>query len=193
VLVSARRRLPPMADLDALREHVAAGKPLVGIRTACHAWSLRNEKENLAAAAAGRGAWPEFDPEVFGGHYVGHHGNGPKTAVTIADGTKDHPILRGVETEKLLGHGSLYRVRPLAETTTPLLIGSIPNQEPEPIAWTNLAGPNKARVFNTTLGHEGDFAQPAFRKLLVNALYWSLDEPYPKDQDIDKLLPTAVK
>ena len=55
VLVSARRRLPPKADLDALREHIAAGKPVVGIRTACHAWCLRTEKENLAAAAAGRG------------------------------------------------------------------------------------------------------------------------------------------
>jgi len=48
-------------------------------------------------------------------------------------------------------------------------------------------------VFNTTLGHEGDFANPAFRKVLVNALYWSLEEPYPMGQDIEKLLPRAVK
>src|SRR5437773_9973871 len=97
VLVSARRRLPPKADLDALREHVAAGKPLVGIRTACHAWRLRTEKENLAAAAAGRGVWPEFDPEVFGGHYTNHYGNDLKSAIALADGAKDHAILRGVE------------------------------------------------------------------------------------------------
>lgn len=193
VLVSARRRLPPKADLDALREHIAAGKPVIGIRTACHAWCLRTEKDNLAAAAAGRGVWPEFDPEVFGGHYTNHHGNGPKTAITVADGAKEHAILRGIEVEKLVGNGSLYKVKPLTDTTTQLLIGSIPNQEPEPIAWTNLTGPKKARVFNTTLGHIDDFENPAFRKLLTNAIYWALEEPYPTGQDVEKLLPRAAK
>jgi hypothetical protein len=193
VLVSARRRLPPKTDLDALREHVAAGKPVVGIRTACHAWCLRTEKDNLAAAAAGRGVWPEFDPEVFGGHYSNHYGAGAKTAISPEDAANEHAILRGVEMDKLVGNGSLYKVRPLTETTTPLLIGSIPDQQPEPVAWTNAAGPKNSRVFNTTLGHWDDFENLAFRKLLTNALYWALEEPYPVGQNIDKLLPGAVK
>lgn len=193
VLVSVRRRLPPKDQLDALRQHVAAGKPVVGIRTACHAWCLRNAQENQAAVAKGQSVWPEFDPEVLGGHYTGHHGAGAKTAIQLADGAKDHPILRGIEVEKLIGNGSLYRVRPLVESTTLLLIGSVPDQQPEPIAWTNLAGPNKARVFNTTYGHPDDFQNPAFRKLLVNSIFWALDEPYPAGHDIDKLLPAAVK
>lgn len=191
VLVSARRRLPPKADLDALREHLAAGKPIVGIRTACHAWCMRTEKDNAAAAAAGRGVWPEFDPEVFGGHYTNHHGNGPKTTIAVAEKAGEHPILRGVEVGKLIGNGSLYKVRPLTETTTPLLVGSISDQEAEPVAWTNRAGPKQARVFNTTLGHLDDFENPAFRKLLVNALYWTLEQPYPKGQDVEQLLPAA--
>jgi type 1 glutamine amidotransferase len=193
VFVSVRRRLPPKADLDALRQHIAAGKPLVGIRTACHAWCLRNEKENQAAAAKGQASWPEFDPEVFGGHYTNHYGNGPKTAVSVADGAVDHAILRGVEVDKLIGNGSLYKVKPLTETTTPVLMGTIEGQPAEPIAWTNRAGPNKARVFNTTLGHEADFANPVFRKLLVNAMFWTLEEPYPLGQDIEKLLPKGVQ
>jgi type 1 glutamine amidotransferase len=193
VLVSVRRRVPPKEDLDALRQHVAAGKPLVGIRTACHAWCLRNEKENAAAASEGKGVWPQFDPEVFGGHYVGHHGNSIKSAISLAAGAGEHAILRGVEVEKVIGNGSLYRVQPLTETTTALLIGSIPNQPAEPVAWTNLAGPKKARVFNTTLGHPDDFSEPAFRKLLVGALFWALEDPYPKGQDIDKLLPATVR
>ena len=44
-----------------------------------------------------------------------------------------------------------------------------------------------------TLGHWDDFEEPAFRKLLVNALFWALEEPYPVGQNIDKLLPAAVK
>ena len=88
VLVSARRRLPPKADLDALREHIAAGKPVVGIRTACHAWCLRTEKDRpprLRAAAFG----PSSIPEVFGGHYTNHLRRGAKTAVSVADSGKD--------------------------------------------------------------------------------------------------------
>jgi hypothetical protein len=34
---------------------------------------------------------------------------------------------------------------------------------------------------------------PPLRKLLVNALFWALEEPYLKGQDIEKLLPAAVK
>lgn len=193
VLVSVRRRTPPKEQLDALRAHVAAGKPVVGIRTACHAWCLRDEKQNQAAAAAGKGVWPEFDPEVFGGHYVNHHGNGPKTAIAVPDSAKEHEILRGVEMDKFVGNGSLYVVRPLTESTQPILIGSIPDKEPEPVAWTNLAGPKQARVFNTTLGHIEDFEQPAFRKLLVNGIAWAIADPYPTGQPLDDLLPAAVK
>ena len=189
VLVSVRRRLPPKADLDALRAHIAAGKPLVGIRTACHAWAVRNEKEAAELLAAGHAAWPEFDPQVFGGHYTGHHGNGPKTEIQVAVGAEGHPILRGVETASLVGHGSLYKVSPLLAGTTPLLIGTVPGQNAEPVAWTNLAGPRQARVFFTSLGHAQDFENPAFRKLLVNGLFWALEEPYPPGQDLDRLLP----
>ena len=41
VFVSIRRRTPPQAQLDALRACLESGKPLVGIRTACHAFALR--------------------------------------------------------------------------------------------------------------------------------------------------------
>jgi type 1 glutamine amidotransferase len=193
VLVSVRRRLPPKEQLDALRAHIAAGKPLVGIRTACHAWCTRDEKQNAAALAAGKGVWPDFDPEVIGGHYVNHHGSGPKTAIAVADSAKDSPTLLGVELDKLIGNGSLYVVRPLVETAQPLLIGSVPEKEAEPVAWTNLAGPKKARVFNTTLGHWDDFENPAFKKLLVNGITWAIADPYPTGQPLDDLLPAAVK
>jgi type 1 glutamine amidotransferase/nicotinamidase-related amidase len=178
VLVSVRRRLPPKEQLDAIRAHVAAGKPLVGIRTACHAWSLRNDEQTKKLLADGHAEWPEFDAEVIGGNYTGHHGNDIKSTIAPADGAKDHPILRGIEVADFVGNGSLYRVQPLKSTTTPLLIGAIPNQEPEPVAWTNLSGPQKTRVFNTSLGHPEDFTNPHFRKLLTNGIFWSLEPHY---------------
>jgi type 1 glutamine amidotransferase len=171
VLISIRRRTPPNEQLDAIRAHLAASKPLVGIRTASHAFAVRDRSAPLAKGAA---TWPEFDPEVLGGHYTGHHGVGPKVAMTVAPGAESHPILRGVDLTRLSSNGSLYKVTPLAGSTTPLVIGSIPDQGPEPVAWTNSPRTGQSPVFYTSLGHPDDFQNPAFRKLLLNGICWAL-------------------
>src|SRR5207245_7669117 len=75
VLISIRRRTPPHEQLDGIRVHLAAGKPLVGIRTASHAFAVREQNTRPANGAA---AWPEFDSEILGGHYTGHYSVGPK-------------------------------------------------------------------------------------------------------------------
>jgi hypothetical protein len=38
LVISVRRRTPLKEHLDLIRQHLEAGKPLVGIRTASHAW-----------------------------------------------------------------------------------------------------------------------------------------------------------
>ena len=63
---------------------------------------------------------------------------------------------------------------PLVPQTKPLLIGTIPGESPEPIAWTHEYGPKHARVFYTSLGHPDDFDNAEFRRLLVNAVAWAL-------------------
>lgn len=177
VLVSVRRRTPPKEELDALRGHVAAGKPLVGIRTASHAFSRRDQKP----LPPGLATWPEFDADVLGGHYTGHHGTGPKVALQTAPGAKDHVILRGVDLAHLQGNGSLYKTVPLAITTTPLLLGTVPPQPSEPVAWTNVPAKGHGRVFYTSLGHANDFENPAFRKLLLNGICWCLHVAAPEE------------
>jgi len=170
LFLSVRRRTPPKEQLDAVRAHLAAGKPLVGIRTACHAFALRpNDKIKDPALAA----WQEFDPEVIGGHYTGHYGK-DKVAVSQAPGAESSPILQGVAVARLIGNGGLYKVSPLASTSVPLLIGTVQGQPPEPVAWTHLQGAKQGRVFYTSLGHPDDFQIPEFRLLLVNAVAWAL-------------------
>ena len=167
-VISARRRVLPRDQVDALRKFVADGRPIVALRTASHAFAPRAG----ARVPAGRAAWPEFDAEVLGGHYSNHHGAGPTVVVRPAPGVA-HPILDGVDPAALLGHGSLYKVSPLARTATPLLIGSIPGQDPEPVAWVNAPGTGQ-RVFYTSLGQVDDFREPAFNRLLKNAVDWAL-------------------
>jgi type 1 glutamine amidotransferase len=171
LVVSVRRRTPPSEQLDAVRAHLAAGKPLVGIRTACHAFALRPADPPAAAAHA---TWQNFDPEVLGGHYTNHHAEGPPTTVAVASGGETHPILRGISVARLVGAGSLYKVSPLEKGTTPLLLGAIPGQPAEPVAWTHLYGTKRARVFYTSLGHPDDFKNAEFRRLLGNGVAWAL-------------------
>jgi type 1 glutamine amidotransferase len=171
LFVSVRRRTPPIEQLNAVREYLASGKPLVGIRTACHAFALRPTDP---PAGPKQGVWQAFDPQVLGGHYTNHHPEGPRTTVTIARGAQRHQILKGLNVSELIGAGSLYKVSPLEPDTTPLLIGSIPEQAPEPIAWTHRFGDKRARVFFTSLGHPDDFTNAEFRRLLVNGIAWAL-------------------
>ena len=166
-VISARRRVLPTDQVAALRRFVAAGKGIVGIRTASHAFAARGN----AAIPAGHDVWPGFDAEVLGGHYTNHHKEGIEVAVALAPGAENHAILKGVQPSRLVGKGSLYKVSPLADSTTPLLLGSIPGEPAEPLAWTNLTA-SGARVFYTSLGHTGDFAQEDFRRLLRNAIGW---------------------
>ncbi len=175
VFVSVRRRTPPKEQLHALRAHVAAGKPLVGIRTASHAFAVRGSQP----LTDGLTTWPEFDADVLGGHYTGHHGAGLKVPVTAAPGAKEHAILRGVDLNELVGNGSLYKTLPLAASTTPLLLGSVPHQPAEALAWTNVPRAGRSRVFYTSLGHPADFDNPAFKKLLLNGICWTLDLAAP--------------
>ncbi len=171
LFVSVRRRTLPPAQLDRIRRFIEAGKPVIGIRTASHAFSPRAGTPVPDGAAA----WTTFDPDVLGGHYTGHHGESPPVSISLAEGIKDHPLLAGVDLTQLTGRGTLYKVSPLGTSAKPLLVGTIPDQMPEPIAWTNT---NKygGRVFYTSLGHPDDFQQEAFNRLLVNALRWATDE-----------------
>ncbi len=170
LFVSVRRRTPPPQQLDVVRQHVVAGKPVIGIRTASHAFTLRNKP-----APAGRAAWPEFDAQVFGGNYSNHYGNKLVATVRIIPEHADHPILNGVPTGEFTSGGSLYVVTPLAAGTTPLLMGRVAGHDPEPMAWT-FTRADGGRSFYTSLGYPDDFQTPAFVRLLKNAVDWVAEE-----------------
>ena len=172
LLVSVRRRAPLKRQVRAIRNYIEAGKPVVGIRTASHAFSLRGDPP-----PAGHATWETFDPEVIGGNYHGHYGSGGTTHVSLAEGKAavEHPILEGVPAKAVGGfpsHGSLYKSAPLDDDATPLLDGTFEDNPAEPVAWTHTS-PGGGRVFYTSLGHPQDFEEPAFRRLLINGLYWA--------------------
>lgn len=167
VLFSVRRRVLPKAQIDLIKKYVASGNPVVGIRTASHAFSLNGKKP-----PEGYADWPEFDAMVFGGSYHGHHANDLKSMITINPKQRQNPILTGIPDKPFPQAYSLYEVLPLAKGTTVLMTGEIKGKPVEPVAWT-FKRKDGGRSFYTSLGHPGDFKQPEFVRLLTNGLYWA--------------------
>ncbi len=168
VFVSVRRRTPKEADIAALRAYVAAGRPVIGIRTASHAFSIKG-----GTPPAGHAAWEDFDSRVFGGNYTGHHGNalatralglGPRTGTDFPTG------------------GSLYQVLPLADAAETWFEGAAEGiGQRQPVAWT-FTRADGGRSFYTSLGHIDDFARPEFSDLLRDGIRWVLQSPGDKAQ-----------
>lgn len=173
LILSVRRRTPPKEQLDYIRNHVKTGKPVIGIRTANHAFCLRNKPP-----PEGLDAWPDFDAVVFGGNYSNHYSN--KLAVQLRIQPNLHAtwkqLLAGTEEHfPCRAGGSLYCVSPLSKETHTLINGMVENQPTEPVAWT-FRRPNGGKSFYTSLGHMDDFKGPILPKLLVNAIAWCLTD-----------------
>jgi len=167
VLFSVRRRVLPKKAMSVIRKYVKAGKPVVGIRTASHAFSLNGKK-----LPTGLVDWPGFDAEVFGGSYHGHHANDLKSMISINAAQKRNPILTGIPDKPFPQAYSLYEVLPLAKNTTVLMTGKLKGHPVEPVAWT-FQRKEGGKSFYTSLGHPGDFKQPEFVRLLTNGIYWA--------------------
>ncbi len=171
LLLSVRRRPLKSETMSTIRSYVARGGAVLGIRTSSHAFCLR---ENAPSPELEQ--WPEFDAEVFGGNYNGHHRDDVIAQVESVDesvlpGFSNVIAAHRVDGNAILqSQGSLYRVLPLHPATRVLWKGTIPEQPSQPIAWTFVRG-DAGKSFYTSLGHRSDFEQPLFRALLLEAAH----------------------
>ncbi len=152
MIVFARRMKLGEGQMEIIRGHWRAGKPIIGIRTASHAFSNEDNKV--------------FDREVLGNNYQGHHGS-EEVKVTNAAEQKDHPLLAGVES---FTSTKLYKCGELPATTTVLQTGDI-GKAVCPVTMVNEY--KGGRVFYTSLGVPEDFQDENFRRLLTNAIFWT--------------------
>lgn len=150
MIVFMRRVTLPAGQLVRVQRYLASGRPVIGIRTASHAFQN----------------YPEFDGDILGGSYKGHYNNDP-VAVRLSAGRALHPVLARVTN---LTSRKLYKNPALADDVVVLLEGTTA-MDREPVAWVRER--KGARVFYTSLGTREDFAQDDFRHLLVNAIFWT--------------------
>ena len=170
LFISIKRRGIPPEQMKFIRTFIESGKPVIGIRTASHAFDPKKP-------ADGEAVWPTFDRDVFGGNYQNHYGKGPATLADVRRSAVAHPFLDGFPRTTVKFSSHLYKCRDLANTTTWLLTGRLEGQPEveEPLAWVNIG--EKRKAFYTSLGSPEDFQQLEFSKLLLNATLFLLGEP----------------
>ena len=159
LLFTRRLTLPP-EQIERIKRYIHAGKPLVAVRTASHAFQN----------------WLELDAEVLGGSYKGHLRNDLSQRTAMAPNAAGHPVLQGVGT--LASRGSLYRTSPISNHCT-LLLNSTSPEATEPAAWVRTD--RDGRIFYTSLGAQQDFENASFLRLLTNALFWTARRDIPAE------------
>ena len=96
-----------------------------------------------------------------------HWDHGPKAKVRFDPKAEGHPIVDGVV--EFSSAGSLYRNTPIADDAT-LLMSASTDEHDEPVTWTRVH--SGGRVFYTSIGHQEDFQESNFLRLLANAVLW---------------------
>jgi Trehalose utilisation len=206
MVILTRFRDLPDDEMKLIAEYVDSGRPIIGMRTATHAFNLKPQRAFVRYTWTSKEWDGGFGRQVLGETWIDHHGHHGKqsTRGIIAPGEEGHPILRGIKDGDIWGPTDVYGVRlPLPGDSQPLILGQVvdgmsptdktvsgPQNEPMmPVAWvrtfTGKAG-KPARIFTTTMGASQDLLSEGTRRMLVNASYWAtgLETKIPDKSDV---------
>lgn len=182
LIIGTRFRQLPDDQIAHFAKFLDAGKPVIGFRTATHAFS--------GGAKTGEFKWAEFGLKILGEKWVSHHGahkkEGTRSSVVTSNGS--HDVLKSVG--EIFATTDVYGIANLDETTATILLRGIvtesldpsskavagkKNDPMMPLAWlreyTAPNGTKKGQAFCTTLGASVDFADEDLRRMVVNAAY----------------------
>ncbi len=194
MILATRFRDLPDAQMKHVVDYVESGRPIIGMRTATHAFNLKKSKTYMHYSWDHKESQGGFGRRVLGETWISHHGShgSQSTRGLIAPGAESHPILRGIKDGDVWGPTDVYGVRlPLPGDSQPLILGQVlegmkPTDKPlagekndpmMPVAWVKTykgESGKSGRVFTTTMGASQDLLSEGVRRLLVNACYWAV-------------------
>jgi type 1 glutamine amidotransferase len=137
-----------------IRQHWEKGKPVVALRTASHAFQ---PADNAI-----------FDRKVLGGDYRGAGDYTTPFKAIPAKAQADHPVLKGVGPITSKGY---YNNGKLAEDAVVLQVVASERKTPLPVTWAHTY--KGGRTVYSSMGVPEDFKDENFRRLLVNAIFWT--------------------
>ncbi len=194
MIIGTRFRTPVADQAKHVADFLKAGKPVIGIRTATHAFKGSGNFDGLS--------FNDFGLKVLGETWVNHHGKHKKEGArgVIESAQSSHPILRGVK--DVFGPSDVYSVTHLTPADTILMRGAVTesldptslnvesekNKPMQPLAWlhtyTRPNGQGMGKSFCTTAGASVDFVNEDLRRMLVNAAYFLTDREVPTSADV---------
>lgn len=161
LVILTRFRALPDESMKHIEDYLKAGKPVIGLRTATHAFSgLKGEYEKFNNGYGAKGedkTWQDgFGRAILGEKWITHHGShkNESTRGIFAPDAKDSPFLNGIKDGEIWGPTDVYGVRlPLPGDARPLLLGQV----------TRRAGKNDGKDAFYGM-RETDQADPAEKK-----------------------------
>lgn len=200
MIIATRFRHPDAEGAKHIANFINAGKPVIGLRTATHAFR-GGEKfgDNLT--------FDQFGRKILGEEWVSHHGNHKSEGArsVVEPGAEKHPILNGVS--DIFAPSDVYGVTHLTDADTILLRGAITktldpsseilkddarNKPMQPLAWIHkYTAPNgtAGQSFCTTAGAAVDFVDEDLRRLIINASISLTGGTVPAKADVDYVDP----
>lgn len=131
MIILTRFRALPDEQMKHIDDYLKAGKPVIGLRTATHAFNgIKGEYAKYNNGYKGSEAeWADgFGRLVLGEKWISHHG-GHKTEATrgvFAPDAKGNPLLNGIADGEIWGSTDVYGVRlPLPGDSKPVVLGQV--------------------------------------------------------------------
>lgn len=197
MIIATRFRNLPNDQMKHIDAYLQTGKPVIGMRTATHAFRIpdKNSPYHKFDWRSGAKGWSGgFGTQILGETWVAHHAKKgvESTRGIVAEGAEDHPILKGIDPGEIWADAHVYKINlPMKASVQPIVMGGVlsgmtpdapladsPKNDPMmPVAWINhyeLTEGKKGRVFTTTMGAGRDFLSEGTRRLMVNAAYWAM-------------------
>jgi len=194
MIIATRFRGLPVEQMRYVDEYLKSGKPVIGLRTATHAFNYSDRNHPYAKYSYNSSVpgWEGgFGKKILGETWINHHGiHGQEGTRGLIDGLAErekHPIISGVE--DIWGPTDVYGITEIpAGAQVMIWGGSTAGMTPEseinwrksivPVAWTKSyrydSNSPEGRVFTTTMGAATDLVSVDFRRLIINAVYWTM-------------------
>ena len=136
MVIFTRFRALPDEQMKHIDDFLKSGKPMLGMRTATHAFHYGEKETNYSHYDNYNKSdddWKDgFGRLVMGEHWISHHGNHghQSTKGIIVSEEKNHSILNGIQNGDIWGPTDVYGVRlPLPGDSKPLVLGQVIERE----------------------------------------------------------------
>ena len=132
MIICTRFRSLPDEQMQQIDDYLRSGRPVIGLRTATHAFQFRKPGKWSHYGNGYRGELKEwtdgFGRLVLGEKWISHHGGHKQesTRGLIPPTARKHPINRGIRDGDVWGPSDVYGVRlPLPGDSRPVVLGQV--------------------------------------------------------------------